>query len=170
MLEFTLSDNITGYTKEIKMEHSLKAIAEWESTFKTPLLAITRFEDTQYLFYLSCMCIDCELSEYDLEIMIRNQEYLKMINKYMNDSSTATYIRPSGETNNIVMTSEVLYAYMALQGISWDAENWHIQRLLKLLETISALTEKKKPMSQEDIVQERIRLNQERRKKYQSKG
>ena len=68
------------------------------------------------------------------------------------------------------MTSEVMYAYMAIQGIDWDAENWHIQRLLKLFETISALTSEKKPRPQEDIVQERIRLNAERRKKYQSKG
>lgn len=170
MLEFTLSDSVTNYVKEIKMEHSLKAIAEWESVFKIPLLSLKRFEGTQYLFYLNCMCIDCELTEYDLEIMMGDQRYLKLIEGYMNDTRTATYIPPSGEESKVVMTSEVMYAYIAIQGIDWDAENWHIQRLLKLFETISALTSEKKPRPQEDIVQERIRLNAERRKKYQSKG
>lgn len=164
MLKFQLNG------KEIKMEHSLVAISNWESVFKVPFLTRKEFKGAEFLFYLESMCIDCSLTSEDIIALSKNPDYISLINDYMNDTRTATYVKNLGNKSSITMTSEVIYAYMAILGIDFCTDTWHIQRLLKLIEVISELTGEKKKMSQEEIMQEKIRLNQERREKYNSKG
>lgn len=166
MLEFTLYHET--YKKEVRMEHSLVAVSKWESVYQIPFFSIKEFKPEQFIYYIECMLIDCELDEDDYKIL--TPEHITMINNYMNDKRTATYVRPTNKPSDMTLTSEIIYAYMALSDVDWSCEHWHLNRLLKLLEVISALSDEKKPMSQQDIMEERMRINQERRKKYQSKG
>lgn len=166
MLEFTLQHE--DYAKHIKLEHSLVAVSKWESVYQIPFFSISTFKPEQFIFYVECMLIDCELTDYDYSLL--TVDHINMIQGYMNDKRTATYVRPSDKPSTTTLTSEIIYANMAGTGVDWSCENWHLNRLLKLLEVISAMSEEKKPMTQQEIMEERIRLNQERRKKYQSKG
>lgn len=66
-----------------------------------------------------------------------------------------------------------MYAYMSSLAIPIAAENWHISKLIKTIETIGALNNqdnKEQKMSKSEVIAQNRRLNEERKKKLQSKG
>ena len=163
MLEFTLDNG-----RFVQLEHSLVSISKWESIFKIPYFSIETFSETQLFMYLDCMVLNGELTRSDISAI--DSAVVNMIGNYINDTRSATFVKKSKEQSNITLTSEILYAYMTMGKVDWQAQHWHLNRLLKLLEVVSEFSKEPKKMSQQEIAEERLRLNKERRKKYQSKG
>ena len=67
------------------------------------------------------------------------------------------------------MTSEVIYAVMVETGIPFECQDWHINRLLMLLNVLDLRANPKK-MSRNEIYKQNTDLNEQRKARYNTKG
>lgn len=157
-------DTVKGGT--FKFEHSLEAISKWESIWKVPFLN-RELSQEESMDYFLCMCID--------EGLTRNHllpEVTRKLEDYMNDPYTATTIQnedksPSGMK---VITSEVLYSYMVAGNIPFEADKWHINRLLMLIRVVALNQQEPKKMTQAEVLAQNRKLNEQRKKQLNTKG
>lgn len=147
-------------SKTFKFEHSLKAIAKWESVYELPFLD-TNKDRAQTMFYYKCMCTD---SGFRTEYL--TAEVISKLNEYLKRSHTATVARrePSDSGSKTVITSEWLYALMIMNHIPQEFDKWEFHRLLKLLDCIAIMngSEKKPKKSEKELLDEMSRKNIER--------
>lgn len=149
-----------------RFEHSLKTIARWEAEFKKPFLKDGNKTETEIQEYVLMMCLDDGLTREHL-----TGELGEIIANYMNDSQTATVITKEQTGGpGATITSEVLYAYMVIAEIPIECENWHVNRLLTLLEVVSDMKSEKKKMTPAEIREQNSKLNEERKKRLNTKG
>lgn len=164
----------------LQLEHSLISISRWEAKWKKPYLSnLERFAKTpeEVLDYVKCMTISNNVNPDVYQCL--SSENLQAINDYISDPMTATWFsnepqKPKGKgpiMQKEVMTSELMYYYMTEYGISWEAQKWHVNRLLTLLKTFSEKESASgKKMSTRDILKRNSRLNEARRAAMHSKG
>lgn len=152
-------------------EHTLKNLAEWESDFKKPFhnADITQEDLMWYALY---MCDDPELTMAHL-----TAEVMGDIEAYIEEERTATVFssarsskKGKGSVVGQVVTSEYIYYLMITAGIPFEAENWHLSRLTTLLQIFSVKNNPDNKMTTDDIYKQNKQLNEERRKKYNTKG
>lgn len=150
------------------MEHSLLAIAEWESITNKAYINPNdkNRSDTETFLYLQCMVLD----DYELKPEDLTKESVNKIYEYLDKPHTATTIKSKEKTQAAIKTSEQIYAAMINCGVSKEYETWHIDRLLTLLAVIVEGSKEPEKMTQQEIYEQNIKLNEERRKKLQSKG
>jgi hypothetical protein len=120
---------------ELHLEHSLISLSKWESKWKKPYLSKDEHSKEEILDYICFMCIDKKPVNYDVIKNLTYNEY-KEILEYIGDPYTATKIydrRPQRGGKQEIYTSEVLYYFMIYYGIPWEAEKWHLNRLLTLI-------------------------------------
>lgn len=160
----------------VELEHNLISLSKWESVFKRPYLKNQELKAEERLFYYQCMVLNdvniTELLEANQNDPKSITQFIEMIDSYINSSLTGTTIlqTKASDGNTMVYTSEVLYAMLAITGLDISAEHWHISRLIMTLNVIGELKAEKKKMPQREIIEQRASLNEERRRKYQSKG
>lgn len=152
---------------QFRFEHSLKSISEWEAKYKKPFLQDNNKTFDEVLDYFHMMCLD-EGLDYE---SLNNTEVSNKISKYIEDEQSATKISSNQQGGSRrLMTSEVIYAYMANAGIWIDCESWNINRLIKLLSVIGALNNPGERMPMKDVMSENKRLNEQRKAKFNTKG
>ncbi len=159
---------VISEVRELKFEHSLKSISIWEAKYKKPFLVDDPDRTReQVLDYICMMCFNYDITTDDLDNNIISE-----INDYLKDPHSATVINDTSNDSNSrrIMTSEVLYAYMANGQIPFSCDEWNIYNLLKLIGVLNHLNGPKKEKSQSEIYEENRRLNRERREKFKSKG
>ena len=153
----------------VEMAHTLVSIGKWEHEFQKPYLVAGVARTTlEALYYFDCMITNDALPNW--ELLVDHPEVATMIHQEINDTATATKIKPDTDKQGITLTAEVMYASMFLQGIPIEAERWHINKLLMVLAVMNELQKEKKPMSQQEIFEQNARLNAERREAAKSKG
>lgn len=147
-------------------EHSLKAISLWEAKHKVPFISSSRTTE-ELMDYFQCMSVDKPLPKE----LITEEVALKLAS-YMEDPQTATTVSDNSKRKDRrIITSEVLYSLMVIAQVPFECENWHLNRLLMLLQVISVETNPNKPkMSKAEILSRNKALNDARRKKYNTKG
>jgi hypothetical protein len=149
----------------IRMEHSLLAVAKWESKWKVPFLSETRKQTPEEILdYIRCMCID-EVDPVILKGLGRDN--ITQITDYMNDEMTATWIsdaqkKSGGKKSGKAITSELIYYYMSALHIPFDCEKWNLRRLIMLIEVASLEQQPPKKMPKADNIAKRNSLNQAR--------
>jgi hypothetical protein len=145
-------------------EHSLLAISKWESKFKKPFLTQDEKTQGEWYAYMGCMAFD---KNFNLMLLANQDAYLKILH-YIHEPQTATRIKPSNnEPSSTYISSELLYANMAQSGIPFEADRWHLSRLMALLGIIAEQNTPadKKRMSNNEVIEYQARLNAERRAK-----
>lgn len=159
----------------IQLEHSLISISKWESAHKKPYLSEEpKKTPDEVLDYIRCMTITPNVDPNAYKFL--SKENLKDIEDYINDPHTATWFaednRPGGRSKmrKEVLTSELIYYYMTANGISWEAQKWHINRLLTLIRVHGVKEEGGSKMSKKDILSRNSSLNKARRMAMGSKG
>lgn len=172
--EYFDEDSLTFFTVKgttLHLEHSLKAIAEWESKWKKPFLnkfTEKTFEESKD--YIRCMCLDDNV---DLSLFkFIDYDFMKKVDAYLDDTMTATTI---SKTNNRggsreIITSELIYYWMTVEHIPFECENWNINRLLMLIQVCSIKNQPPKNMSKGEIARNNRALNAARRNKRHSRG
>ena len=159
-MEYFNENNNTFFTKpgkELHFEHSLKTISIWESIYRKPFLTREEKTTAELLDYFILMCEeDIGYSDLDDNVVLELSEYL-------NDTPTATRItKRDGGSSSMVLTSEVIYAYMANARIPFECDTWNIHRLLTLLNVIGELNSPKKKMTESQTLDEYERINNQR--------
>lgn len=152
----------------VNLENSLYAIAQWESKWRKPWLDPNAIERTSEEFadYIQFMCIDGTIP---LNLLTEN--HLREIQTYLETAPTATTIRSmGGSSSGSIITSEVMYAQMAVAGVDWQAQYWNIHRLQMTLRVISEMNSEKKKMPRNEILKTNAQLNAERKRLLNTKG
>lgn len=162
---------VTIEPQTLHLEHSLYAIAKWESKWKIAFLADDkRHKKTpeQMLDYIRCMILDDNVDPLVLQALTKAQQ--NEIAEYMNDSMTATWFNDKllkqGKTpgNNEIVTSELVYYWMAAAQIPFETQYWHFNRLMTLLKVASIKSQPSKKMSKQDVLRQNHMANKARRK------
>ena len=119
---------------KIKLEHSLIAISKWEQIWHKPLLKLMdegTLTDEEFFDYMYCMIV----GSFDkVEFFKRLDDHLlKKVTDYINDPATASRVFTIGDDDKgkpETLTSELIYAYLAIARIPFDpCEKWNIKRV-----------------------------------------
>ena len=162
--------NVTGGV--FHFEHSLKAIAKWESKWHKAFFGKQEKTAEELMDYIRCMCLDDNPDPYAFRNLSREQ--MKMVEAYMNDPQTATYIwepeskAPGKET----VTNELMYYWMIALQIPFECEEWHVNHLLALIRVCNAKndTGHKTKVNDADMRRRYAEINRQRREAMRSKG
>lgn len=136
-----------GVNGKFTFNHCLKSIDIWESKYKKPFLVENNKTNEELFDYYRIMCID------EVKPASFGPALVTKLEAYMKDSMSATTINSKDDKStgkNTILTSEVLYAYMANASLWLECENWHINKLLKLLSVINTLQKPKEKMNQKE--------------------
>lgn len=151
---------------DLELEHSLVAISEWEAKYKRPFLVNEEKTASEFLDYISMMVVP--LGSVTVEdILGITEENIKTIKAYIDDERTATTIPKDqkGKPTREIITSELIYCWMTQQQIPWEAQHWHVRRLLMLLQVVSIKNQPPKKQSQAETMKQHAALNKARRAK-----
>ena len=157
----------------VRLEHSLVAISKWESKWCKPFLTNSRqLTNEEVLDYIQCMMLNKNVDPAVYYILA--SEYHDEIINYIDHPSTATtfYEPDTGKkkVNDDVITSELIYYWMTSYNIPFEAEKWHIHRLIALIRICNIKNSPPQERSQEDVALMQYRINEERKKKYNTTG
>lgn len=165
--EFEIEPEVT-----LNLEHSLISISKWESVWETPFLDDNSEKTTeQVIDYIRAMTIGkVSPSVYN---RLRGHHY-KQISDYISSKQTATWFSNMSQEGSVadkeVVTSEIVYYWMLVHNIPWEAQKWHFSRLMTLIRVCNAKNSPEKKMSLSSIFARNRSLNEARRLKYGTKG
>lgn len=130
--------------RTIQLEHSLLSISKWESKWKRAFLTLREKTDEESLDYIRCMTTTPDVDP-NLYYAITPAQRI-IIQAYINDPMSATRFRgESGKGGSAAgITSDKLYAQMALLGIPFSCEKWHLNRLITLIHLCETMGSGKK--------------------------
>jgi len=154
----------------IVLEHSLVSIAKWESKWKKSFLSTQEKTVNEWVDYIRCMTITKNVNP--LVYKTINNSASEAIKRYMNDPMTATYFSDNGSKNagRSIVTAEVVYYWMISLGIPFECQKWHFNRLMALIRVCDIKNNSGKKMSQREILTRNQALNEERKRKYKTRG
>lgn len=149
---------------DVELEHSLYSISLWEAKYKKPFLTEEVKSDIEMFDYIVMMVVKPEnITAKDL--LGLTPENVTEIRKYIDEKRTATTIpkQHKGKPSREIITSELVYCWMCLQQIPWEAQYWHISRLLMLIDVVSIKNQPPKKQNMSETMAQHKALNQARR-------
>ena len=168
---FNSATNEFIYTKEQKLilEHSLMSISEWEAVYHKPFLTKDQKTDKEIRDYIRFMTINKDVDPSVYGTLDRKD--LDKIQEYIDDKRTATWFTEDNKKkpNRNIITSEIIYYWMICNGIPFECQKWHINRLLTLIQVCQRSNNPKK-MSRKEIYKSNKEVNAQRKKQYNTKG
>ena len=152
------------------LEHSLVSIAKWESKWKKSYLSSKNKTLEETVDYIKCMTITKNVNPLIYKSL--NRKALESIERYINDPMTATYFsekdnRPAGPS---IITAEIVYYWMISLGVPMECQKWHFNRLIALIKVCNIKNNPGKRMSSREILTRNQALNEERKRKYNTRG
>lgn len=163
------------HTEDITLvlEHSLRAVYEWESIWNKPFLNRDRKTEEETMSYIKCMTNNKDISDETLSLLTAKQ--IHAINEYIEAPMTATTFRelPGAEgkaPSRKIITAEVIYYWMFRAGIPESWENRHLNQLLTMIRVCNEKDTPPKKMKQKDMLAQRRALNEARKSKMNSRG
>ena len=158
-------------TYKLSLEHSLVSLSKWESKWEKPFLESDK-TDEEVIDYIRCMTITQNIP-YDIYYNLSKEE-LVTIQKYIQSKQSATWFNESKKTGAIgtseKITSEIIYYWMFAHNIPMECQKWHLNKLLTLIKVCNLKNQPPKKKTRSEVIAENHRLNQERRKKYNTTG
>lgn len=154
----------------IVLEHSLVSIAKWESKWKKSYLSTQEKTVNEWIDYIRCMTITKNVNP--LVYKTINKSASEAIQRYINDPMTATYFSDDGnkQSGRNVVTAELIYYWMISLGIPFECQKWHFNRLMALIRVCDIKNNPGKKMSRREILTRNQALNEERKRKYKTRG
>lgn len=154
---------------ELTLEHSLHAIAMWESKWHIPFLRDPKRTNAKPLTteqlqsYIECMTVT-PVEDKRIFTIIPNEVY-QQISDYMNDTMTATTFKEDPNRphrgGSAITTNEQIYYMMAKLNIPFECQHWHLNRLLTLIR-VAEESENPRKMSKSEILKQNRELNRAR--------
>lgn len=164
--EFVYTDEVT-----LSLEHSLVSVSKWESKWKKPFMDRTKPKTREETIdYIRCMSINKNVNP-DVFKKIPNS-VISIVQDYIDDPMTATWFsdKDSKRPNREIVTSETIYYLMIANGIPFECQKWHLNRLLTLIHFCQLKSAPKKTMSKQEEAATRRMLNAQRRARHHTKG
>ena len=154
----------------ISLEHSLVSLSKWESSWNKPFLSKEKKTKEEEIDYVRCMTLTQNVPS-DVYAVIRDDLFSKII-EYIEAPMTATSFThlENRSFNREIITSEIIYYWMVNFNIPWEAQKWHLNRLLTLINVCNIKNQPAKKMSKNTIMNRNAALNAARREQYNTKG
>lgn len=155
---------------QLQLEHSLVSLSKWEEIFERPFLGNEEKTGAEVLTYVKCMCQDDNLAPEVFQQL--SEDNFKAINDYLNAKKTATWFSDHSKApaSREVVTAELIYYWMTVFNIPWEAQHWHLNRLFTLIRICNVKQAKPKKMSRAEEAQRRRDLNEQRKKQLGTSG
>lgn len=165
------SENRFRNTKEtvLRLEHSLVSLSKWESVWRKPFLSAKGVTPDEFRDYIRCMSltqnVDPNVYRYFPDSLI------PAVHEYIDTPQTATTFSSRGNQppSREIVTSEVIYFWMVANGIPFEAQKWHLSRLLTLIRVCNVKSDNKK-MPKSAVMKQNSALNKARRARMGSRG
>lgn len=156
---------------ELVLEHSLVSLSKWESIWETPFLSLTDKTVEQTQSYIRCMILtpnppDNLFQRFDKTHYDAVQSYIESKQSATTFGETPEVKSSRGET----ITAELIYYWLVAFNIDWEAQYWHLNRLLSLIRICNVKNTKPKKMTKGEIAERNRKLNEERKAKYGTRG
>lgn len=161
----------TGETVTVELEHSLISLSKWESKFHKPFLTKETKTNNEIFGYIYAMILTPDVDEKILNRL--SNKNIEDIQKYIDTNQTATtFSQLSSNSKGLseIITSELIYYWMTAFSIPWEAQYWHLSRLLTLIQICNVKNSKPKPMSKAEAARQRAELNAKRRAELGTTG
>jgi len=156
-------------TVKLQFEHSLRSVSKWESKYRKPFLH-GEHKPTEMLDYYQCMLLSDEDPNliYGLE-----PQQMDELSDYIKTDQTASSV-PQEETksqfNPEITTSELIYFWMVALKINWEAQDWHLSRLMMLVQITSYKQQPPKKRNPKQVMQDWRQENERRKKLFNTSG
>lgn len=167
MLELTVRDE--GRDVVLKFEHSLRSLSKWESKHKKPWHATAAKTSFDMIEYYQDMLLESQ----DPTLVYRlSPEELDSLTDYINDPMTASSVPYDGppKPNREVMTSELIYYWMTALKINWEAQDWHLNRLMMLIQIASVKSQPEKKRSRGELLNVWADIKKRNKEKFGIEG
>jgi hypothetical protein len=160
---------VTGQVVVLELEHSLESLSKWESKWEVPFLGNQEKTQEQVIDYIRTMNSRGEISP---EVISHfNAKTFNDVNAYISAKMTATWFPDTKSRGpQRIITAELIYYWMIALNIPFECQQWHLNKLLTLIQVCNAENAPKKKMSSAAAAAERQRLNDERRRATGSTG
>lgn len=159
---------ISKTAEKVYLEHSLVAVSKWESKWKIPFLDQSEKTPEMIMDYFRCMA-DRDLGP-DFHLRL-TPEIVESIKTYIEDPMTASWITDEEESkNSSKITSELIYYWMVVASIPFEAEKWHLNRLMMLIKIYGEKNKPEKKRNTQDIAERNRLLNEKRRREMGTSG
>ena len=153
----------------VALEHSLVSLSKWESIHEKPFLGKHQKTPQEMMSYIVCMTLTPSISA-DVYNKL-SESNIAEIDEYINSKQTGTTFSTIGEERSReIITSEIIYYWMTAMNIDWQAQYWHLNRLLTLVRVINQKNAPKKKMNPSEIAARNRELNAQRRAALGSTG
>ena len=141
------------------------SISKWEAKFKRPYLKPNDEKTPLEMFeYIKMMSLTPGVSDDQWSSI--TVDSVKAIKEYIDDNKTATTFPSNKKKKSTeIITSELIYAWMVLQQIPFECENWHLSRLLTLINVVSIKNQPDEKPNKMASMQQTAALNKARRAK-----
>lgn len=177
MLKLNVNTRRTGDVR-LDFEHSLLSLSKWEEeTGKCFLDAATK-SNAEWIRYFSIM-LELTSPELDPDLVLalspaQQDELIKYINSTPGATSSPPRTKESSKKQREAFTAEIIYAQMTMLRIPWEAQTWHVNRLLVTIAWIAFKQTPEKDQVDKRSVREKLTdwaaMNAENRKRFNSNG
>lgn len=180
MLTVTIPDNelwddlkgefIQVKRQTLQLEHSLVSLHKWESRWHKPFISEAKKTYEETVDYIKCMTITQNVDQNVYEYMPKT--VFDDVDKYINESMSATTFTEDVNAlkNRDVVTAEIIYYWMVSYQIPYECRKWHLNQLMSLIRVCNIKNAPQKKMSMKEIMSRNKKLNDERKKKFNSHG
>lgn len=154
----------------LEFEHSLLSLSKWEAKTKKPFLATPSKSPLELVDYFVEMLVTPDVDPSLVYIM--KPEQFEELFKYMNDSQSASVAPtdPDGKKHVGVLTSETLYMQMTVLKIPFEAQTWHLNRLMMLLAKVAEAKAPPKKRSGREMISDWHAMNKRNKERFNSNG
>lgn len=156
----------------LNLEHSLASIQKWESRWHKVFLGTKEKTYEEIIDYIRCMTINDDVDE-KAYLFISDAD-MNRITNYLKDPMTATTFGEDEKKNDPLskgnVSSELIYYYMIALNIPPEYRFWHISQLITLIRVINIKNAPKKKRSKQEILSRYNRINEERKKRLNTRG
>lgn len=161
----TAEGNVT-----LQFEHSLRSLSKWEETYKKAFFGSAEKRPSEMIEYFKCMLLTPDVSPNLIYACKPTQ--LDELSEYINDNRTASSIPDQGGSkyDSEVRTSELIYYWMTALKINWEAQDWHLSRLMMLIQITSYKQQPEKKRNPVEVMSDWRKENERRKKLLNTSG
>lgn len=164
---------LTSKGTTLLLEHSLASLSKWETIYSKPFLDGKTKSTEETHKYIMCMNLAPTPSD-DVYKKL-SDDNIREISLYISSKQTATWFKegPGGNRPSTeIVTNEIIYYWMIAHSIPFEAQYWHLSKLLTLIQVCN---EKNKPakrskMGTREQASSRRSLNAQRKSELGTSG